>query len=97
MQHDFGVGAPAKLNVKVADQLGAQVSIVVDFTVKNADETPAGRHHRLVASRRDINDGEPPKSESYAAFGIGPVPFIVWPTVRHRTGHSLRDLEKAEF
>ncbi len=39
-------------------QLTAQVGEIVDFPVENDDVTPIGADHRLMAGRREIDDGE---------------------------------------
>src|SRR4051812_13488332 len=88
VQHDLGVRGAAKRDMVFAYQFCTQLGIVIDLAVKNNEEAAAGRLHRLMARRRDINDGQTSKPERNSAGKVSPVAFIIRTAMRQRSRHA---------
>src|SRR5947208_2167135 len=61
-ENDFAIRVPAK-PVAARLEFSTESLMVVDLTVKNHDETPAGGPHRLMPVLGQIDDRQPPESE----------------------------------
>jgi hypothetical protein len=64
-------------------QLITQVQVVVDFAVEHDAEAIAFVMHRLMAARRQIDDGEPTLGQADVATRRPPRAAIVGTTMRH--------------
>ena len=62
VEEHLGVGAGVK-GMAGGLELGAQLAVVVDLAVVDDPVAAVGRAHRLVAGRREVEDGEPAVAE----------------------------------
>ena len=88
-EDDLGVRVPPKA-VSVLLQLAAKVSEVVDLSVEDRHETTGRRPHRLMAMWRQVDDGEPTKSEGQPRLRVRPDSAVVRSPVHDRRDHAPR-------
>ena len=69
---------------------GTQLGGIIDLAVIGDDEAAAGRHHRLRAGGRQIDDREPPVAERQAGRVVAPQPARVGPAMEQAVAHRLR-------
>jgi hypothetical protein len=62
-------------------QLFAQLQVVVNLAVKHDHVSPGARQHRLVAGRREVQDGKPRMAEAESSSRITPDTGIVWAAI----------------
>ncbi len=72
--------------------LGAQPTVVVDLAVEDDDVTAAVRSHRLVAGRRQVDDGQPAVDEADAGPGVLPQSDVVGPAMGDGLAHAAQYL-----
>jgi hypothetical protein len=73
--------------------------MAVNLTIIDNDEASIGRNHRLMSSRREIQNRQPPVHKRQAAFVIDPSAVIVGPAMlqagvhgRTHFGQSMRNV-----
>ncbi len=88
-QHHLGVGMAAKANAARLE-FGAQLVVIVDLAVVDDDEAAVGGDHRLVAGRREIDNGKPPVRKRDPGFGVDPDAVIVGAAMREAVIHCAR-------
>src|ERR1700731_3697087 len=76
-------------------QLGSHVKMIIDLTVERDRQPPAIAAHRLRAGLRQLDDGEPPVSESNASRSIGPETGSIGTTMHQRLCHVPRNGREA--
>ena len=89
---DFGVRLPPEHRA-ARNQFIAEIREVVALAVISDDEATIRREHRLVASRRKINNRKTAMAKCNARLGVDPNPEIVRPAVAQRPGHISTERE----
>ncbi len=69
-------------------QLVSNVEMIINFTIEDEHETTADRTHRLMTSRRPVDDGQTPMRQTNARHGVAPHARIIWPAMSNRIRHS---------
>ncbi len=72
-------------------QLGAQLGVIVDFTIERDDPAARVGKHRLMPGRREVDDREPPVGQRRAGVLIDPHAVIVGAAPGNRVRHLARD------
>ena len=71
---------------------------VVYLSIKDQDEPATLGRHRLMALRREIDNGQPPKTERNSTGGVDPFAAVIRPAMeqapRHRA-NCVRQLVRA--
>ncbi len=83
----LGIGMAAEGPAR-RQKVGAQLLRVIELTIVVEDETAAGRHHRLPAGRREVDDGEPALGKPKACVAIDPYIAFVGTAVDQRAAHG---------
>ena len=65
--------------------------MVVNLAVEDQDEAAICGHHRLMTGRRQVEDREPPMSQSDTRVGIGLGARAVGAAMRDALGHGQDD------
>ena len=86
LEDDLGVGAAAEGDA-LALEAGAEIAVVVDLAVEGDDAAAVGRSHRLVAGRRQVDDGQPAEAERDAGRRVDAVAGVVGAAVHEGRGH----------
>ena len=76
-------------------ELGTNVEMIVDLTIEGDRKPPALAAHRLRASLRQIENGQPAMPERDARGWIGPDPARIRPAMRKRLGHARQSYRRA--
>ena len=69
----------------------SQVEVIVDLAVVNDDEAATVGRHRLMAGRREVEDRQPPVSESDSTGFVEPDVAIVGTAMPQRLGHAFEN------
>ena len=85
-QH-FCIGVPAK-HGPLRGKFLPNVAMVVDLAIENDHEAAIRRYHGLMATWRQVNNGEPAMAERDAAGLVGPYTPVVGTTMCQRVGHA---------
>jgi hypothetical protein len=62
-------------------QFSAQITVVVNFTVEDYYIATIQGAHRLMASWREIEDGQTAETKGNASSGIYPYSYVIWATM----------------
>ena len=62
--------------------------MVVDFAVEDDDEAAVGRDHRLMADRREIENGETPEAQGETGLLIDPRAAVIRTAMPQRRRHA---------
>ena len=89
MKQDFGVGRGPEMETFFF-QLGSQFAIVVDLAVKRDTEGAGLVEHRLRATGRQIQNGQPPMRQAGRSVWRNPDSRAI----RAARGHAVADREK---
>src|SRR5262245_19061301 len=92
MKQDLGVGLRLEC-MSFAFQGGTQILKVVNLPVERDPDGVVLVAHRLAASARAVDDGEPRLAESDESFGAGEdlVANAIGTAVAHGPGHSVEN------
>src|SRR6185312_4943315 len=71
-------------------QVGTQIQMVIDLAVEDDDVATAIRHHGLMPSARQIDNGQAAETEAHLSIDIGPHATIVGATVPNLIGHGFQ-------
>ena len=93
LEQHLGVGPTADDDTRALD-VGPQRVMVVDLAVEHEHEAAVGRHHRLGAGRREVDDREAPEPERDTRFGFDPHSGVVRTTMEERRRHPGGDLRQ---
>ena len=85
MEQNLGIAFAGK-TVAGAQELTAQLLVVVDLAVESDDQIAVFVFHRLVTGVQ-IDDGQPSKAHGDVIIQIAPL--AIWPTVYDAIRHSL--------
>ena len=96
MEQDLGVRLAVKV-VTLGPETFAQLEIVVDLAVVRDDEVSLGQRHRLLPSRREIENGETSMSERTPPVGRGPVSLPIGTAVRQHVRHGANGVNVRAF
>jgi hypothetical protein len=88
LQQHLGVGARPEL-LAGGPKLGPQFLKVVDLAVVSDDIAPVGAHHRLMAGRGQVDDGQPSVAEPDHCVRVATL--AIRPAMRNRIGHATDD------
>ncbi len=80
VENDLRVAGRAEGDL--ARELGAQLDVVVDRAVEDEHVRAVRAHHRHVAARREVEDGEAARAERDAV--VGPEAGVVGAAMDHR-------------
>lgn len=69
-------------------EFAAQLAEIINLAVEGDDEAAVGRGHRLMAGRRQIDDGKPAMGERDAGVRIAPEAVIVGAAMGETVGHG---------
>jgi hypothetical protein len=83
----LGVAVSSKAPA-IAQELGAQRTVIEDLAVENQGETAGGRAHRLMALLRQVDDGEAAEAEGDAGVRVDHRAAVVRSSVHERLRHS---------
>src|ERR1700758_5329472 len=83
MENSFGIGCCAEPD-SCAFEFGAQLRVVVDFSVEHDDQTTVITHHRLGRAVGKIDDRKSPMTESAPSIRIPPRTAAVRAARTHR-------------
>jgi len=64
--------------------MAAELGVVVDLAVEGEDEAAVGRHHRLVARGRQVDDRQPSVTKTNTGIGVDPNAAIIGSAVGDR-------------
>ena len=92
MDDHLAVGVVRAEDVTEADELGAQLGVVVDLAVEDEPERAVLVRHRLHRRRREVDDREPAIPEPDASVRGEPGRGAVGPAVDHRLAHAGDEL-----
>jgi len=81
---DFSVAAAAK-PISERRELGTDFGKVLDFAVETYPYIPIGARHRLMTSRREVDDRQAGMGKPSPL--IGPHAFIIRPAMPQGSGH----------
>ena len=94
-QQRFRIGVPSPCQARTLGvQSPSELRMVVDLAVEDDDASPRGGQHRLMASRRQVDDGQALVSQRDAGLAVEPDAGIVGAAmrdgVRHPAGNRRR-------
>src|SRR3954463_6002342 len=92
MQNHFGIGIREEA-IAFFLQAFAQLNEVVYLAVVSDPDRAVRVAHRHVAAGSDIQDRQPPASQSHVTSvrkTLLPPPGVVWPAMRLHRGHARR-------
>ena len=69
----------------------SEVPVVVDLAIEDDHPAPGTGQHRLVAGRRQIDDGQTAMRESDSRLKVQPDPSIVGTAMRDCVRHLMGD------
>ena len=78
LEQDLGVAARSQHHA-LLPQFGAQLDIVVDLAVEDHPVAAVGGPHRLMATLRQVDDGQPLVAQSDIVVGVEAL--VIRPTV----------------
>ena len=84
------VGRAAEVDVELSRHLGP----VIELAVVSDDDALVRAHHRLEATRGDVDDRQPAMAERETRGLIDPMPFAVGPAIADRISHCTDGLSQ---
>ncbi len=92
-QQNLGIGMSLE-GIAQGGEFGLQLLEIVDFAVVRKDELTVGRHHRLVAERRQVDDRQPAVAKGDPEVRVQPYAGVIGAAMRQDIGHRLNGISQ---